>query len=112
LDGDQIELSAEEIIVEVQPAADLAVATEKGITVAVDTVISKDLRLEGLAREFVRRVQDLRKQADFNISDRIEVYYLTSDVLEEAIQVHRDYIMNEVLAVLLEEGVPPEDAYS
>lgn len=112
LDGEDVELSPEEVLVEVVPAEGLAVATEKGITVAVDTVITKDLRLEGLAREFVRRVQDLRKQADFNISDRIEVYYQASEDLSDAAEVHREYIMNEVLAVLMMETTPPEEAFT
>ena len=112
LDGEDVELSPEEVLVEVFPAEGLAVATEKGITVAVDTVITKELRLEGLAREFVRRVQDLRKQADFNISDRIEVYYQASEDLSVAAKVHREYIMNEVLAVLMEETPPPEGTFT
>jgi isoleucyl-tRNA synthetase len=112
LDGEDVELSPEEVLVEVFPVEGLAVATEKGITVAVDTVITKELRLEGLAREFVRRVQDLRKQADFNISDRIEVYYQASEDLSVAAKVHREYIMNEVLAVLMEETPPPEGTFT
>ncbi|MEJ2756931.1 MAG: class I tRNA ligase family protein [Anaerolineales bacterium] len=112
LDGNAVEIAPEEILVEVNAAEDLAVVTEKGITVAMDTVITKALRLEGLAREFVRRVQDLRKQADFNISDRIEVYYQASEGLTEAVETHRDYVMNEVLALLLETGEAPEGAYT
>ncbi len=112
LDGEAVEILPEEIVVEVNPAEDLAVVTEKGITVAMDTVITRELRLEGLAREFVRRVQDLRKQADFNISDRIEVYYRASEGLAEAVETHREYVMNEVLALQLEAGEAPDGAYT
>jgi isoleucyl-tRNA synthetase len=112
LGGEQVELIADEVLVEVHPAADLAVTTEKGITVAIDTVITRELRLEGLAREFVRRVQDLRKQADFNISDRIEVFYQASEELADAVRTHQEYIMNEVLAVSMEDRASPESAFS
>ena len=104
LDGEEVVLTAEEVLVEPQPAEDLAVATEKGITVGIDTIITPELRSMGLAREFVRRVQDVRKQADFNISDRINVVYQASEELAEAIEAQRDYIVNEVLAVELTAG--------
>jgi len=104
VNGEQVALTAEEVLVEIQPAEDFAVATDKGITVAIDTVITAELRSAGLAREFVRRVQDVRKQADFDISDRINVVYQATPDLQAAIEDQRDYIMNEVLAVELSEG--------
>ncbi|HKJ27614.1 MAG TPA: class I tRNA ligase family protein [Anaerolineales bacterium] len=104
LDGEDVILTAEEVLVEVQPAEDLAVATDKGITVAIDTVLTDELRMMGLAREFVRRVQDVRKQADFNISDRISVLYQASPNLKAAVEAQSEYIQNEVLAVELGEG--------
>ncbi|MFZ3078697.1 MAG: DUF5915 domain-containing protein, partial [Bellilinea sp.] len=63
---------------------------------------------EGLAREFVRRVQDLRKTADLQISDRIRLYYLATPGLAEAVADFKDYIMAETLTVELVASVPPE----
>ena len=62
---------------------------------------------EGLVREFVRRVQEARKQADFEIADRIRLVYSCSDKLKHAIETFKDYIMDETLAVELDgEQVP------
>ena len=60
----------------------------------------------------MRRIQDLRKQADFDIADRIKVYYQASEKLAEAVDAHRDYIMGEVLATEMKAEPPPKDAYS
>ncbi|MHB1317209.1 MAG: DUF5915 domain-containing protein, partial [Anaerolineae bacterium] len=68
-----IVLLPEEVIVNSEPASGLAVASEKGITLAVDTVITPSLRAEGLVRDLVRYVQTLRKDADFALDDRITV---------------------------------------
>jgi len=75
------------------------------------TELTPDLTKEGLAREFVRRAQDLRKQADLDIADRIRLHYQASPGLEEAVQAFREYIMTETLAVELtadtgDEGLP------
>ncbi|MFC1936171.1 isoleucine--tRNA ligase [Chloroflexota bacterium] len=112
LDGEPVELAPEEVLVETQPAEDLAVAADKLITAAIDTVITPELRAEGLAREFVRRVQDLRKQADFEISDRIKVYYQASEALAAAVEEHKAYVMDEVLAVELLAKKPPKEAFT
>ncbi len=109
--GEVVELAAEEVLVETHPVEGMTVAADKMVTVAVDSVITPELRLEGLAREFVRRVQSMRKDAGFEISDRIQVYYQASDTLKQAIETHRAYVMGEVLAVELTEGDAPEGAY-
>ena len=107
----KFELAAEEVLVNTEPAEGLAVAADKFVTVAVDAELTEELRQEGLAREFVRRVQDLRKQAEFEISDRIQVYYQASDTLASALDIHRDYIMGEVLATEMQAAAAPEDAF-
>jgi len=68
------------------------------MSVELDTEITPELKAEGLAREVVRLIQSERKNADFNIEDRIEVSVTTGDILTEAIQAHQDYIAAEVLA--------------
>ncbi len=108
----KFELAADEVLVNTEPAEGLAVAADKFVTVAVDAELTEELRQEGLAREFVRRVQDLRKQAEFEISDRIQVYYQASDTLASALDTHRDYIMGEVLATEMQAKAAPEGAYT
>lgn len=71
---------------------------EADLWVELDSNITDELKQEGLAREVVRFIQSERKQADFNIDDRIEVSVSTGDTLIEAIKSHQDYIATEVLA--------------
>ncbi|MFM8962418.1 MAG: DUF5915 domain-containing protein, partial [Sphingomonadales bacterium] len=74
------------------------VANENGLTVALDVTISTDLKAEGLAREVVNRIQNLRKESAFDVTDRILVHIDTTATIQEAIAAHKDYICTEVLA--------------
>ena len=80
------------------------VATDSGVTVALDTELDEALEREGLAREFVSRLQKLRKDSGFNVSDRIHVEYSTDDDTALAIESMRSYIGMETLAEALERG--------
>ena len=71
------------MLVSTEPAPGLAVAADKLITVAIDATLTPELRLEGLARELVRRIQDMRKKAGFNIEDRITTWYQAEGELAE-----------------------------
>ncbi len=106
VEGETIELLPDEVLVREEPAAGLAVASEKGITVAVDAVITPELLSEGLAREVVRRIQNLRKEADFELDDRIVTVYQAEGELAEAIEAWRDFIAAETLSVELVAGQP------
>lgn len=81
-----------------QSAEGLVVQADDVLTAALDTRITDDLRIEGLAREFVNRVQNMRKNAGFDVIDRIKIYYETSDELLKAIAQRSEYICNETLA--------------
>jgi isoleucyl-tRNA synthetase len=111
VDGENVELAAEEILIQTQPAEGLAVAADKGVTVAIDAVITPELRAEGLAREVVRRVQTMRKDAGFNIEDRITTWYAADGELAEVITAWGDYIQAETLSTDLIAGPPSADAY-
>jgi len=74
------------------------VETEKGLSVAVDTALSEDLIKEGIAREFVNRVQNMRKEANFEVTDRISIGFTGSDDIKEAVVSMSDYIKKETLA--------------
>ncbi len=88
-----------------------------GLVVALDTTLTPDLVAEGLAREFVRHVQDLRKGAEFDIADHIRVYYTATPKLTGAIEQFREYIAGEILANEMKPGAAPagtttvEDAF-
>jgi isoleucyl-tRNA synthetase len=112
LEDQLVELAPEEILVQTQPVEGLAVAADKVITVAVDSSLTPELHAEGLAREIVRRVQALRKDAGFNIEDRITTYYVTGDELSKVIADWGDYIRAETLSTRLVAGPPPAQAYA
>ncbi len=99
VDGIHVSLSPEDVLISTQQAAAWASADEEGVQIALSTEVTPELKLEGLARDFVRQVQQLRKDADLAISDRIRVFYDTSDAETlQAIRDWSDYIRNETLA--------------
>jgi isoleucyl-tRNA synthetase len=98
VEGETVELAPEEVLVREDPREGLAVASERAATVAVDTVLTAELRTEGLAREVVRRVQNLRKEAGLNLDDRIVTTYETEEELAEAIETWRSFIAAETLS--------------
>lgn len=75
------------------------VESDGKITVALDTEITPELRIEGLAREFVNRVQNLRKDSGFEVTDRISIVFKTSDELADALLKSSPYITSETLSV-------------
>lgn len=110
VDGETVAVLPEEVEVRVQAREGYAVASEGAYLAALVTELTPALVREGLAREFVRRVQDLRKTADLQISDRIRLYYQATPGLAAAVGDFKDYIMTETLTVELVALVPPESA--
>jgi isoleucyl-tRNA synthetase len=88
-------LSGEEITIGFRGKSGAAVESEDGIVVALDTKITPELELEGQARDLVRAIQELRKQADFDVADRIELQLENADAILEKFA---DYIAAETLA--------------
>src|SRR5207247_884542 len=88
------------------------VASDGGVTVALDLEVSEALRLEGTARELVRAVQDARRSAGLDVSDRIALAVVTTtDSVAAAFHDHRGYISGETLAVELRDEPLDGDAY-
>jgi isoleucyl-tRNA synthetase len=106
-----IELLPGEVAVEARPREGYTVSEEGDCMVAVDTTLSDELIREGLARELVRRIQSLRKEADFRIEDKIITYYQGDPVLSEVMREHRGYIGQETLSLKMVEGKGPEGTY-
>jgi isoleucyl-tRNA synthetase len=84
----------------------------EGGTVTLDTEITEDLKLEGLGRDIVRTIQELRKRCGFAVDDRIHLYYQGDGALAQALERGRDYIAAETLAVDVQRGAPPDGACS
>src|SRR6202158_2685369 len=82
----------------------------EGGGLTLDTEISEELRLEGLARDLVRKIQELRKQSGFAVEDRIRLFYQGDGILAEALERWRDYIATDTLAVAVARGAAPDGA--
>jgi isoleucyl-tRNA synthetase len=98
--------------VEAAPLEGFSVSEEGDLVAGINVLITEKLESEGLARDIVRRIQALRKEADFNIDDRIETHYSGDKDVEAAFQNEAEYIMVETLSTTLRRGAPPEDAYT
>jgi isoleucyl-tRNA synthetase len=98
LDGGDISLSGEDLLIETSSAEGFACAEDAGYLTELDTTLTDELVDEGVAREIVRSVQDARKQAGLEVSDRIVLGVSGTDGVEKALLSHRDYVMVETLA--------------
>ena len=105
-EGMEYSILPEEVEVRAQAKEGFAVANDGAYLAALVTELTPDLVSEGLAREFVRRVQDLRKTADLDVADRIRVYVTASEKLRNAIEANRDYVMAETLTIELSFVIP------
>jgi isoleucyl-tRNA synthetase len=100
VDGTTVRIGVDDVIVTQVPAAGWTVAAGGGETVALEVTVTAELRREGLAREFVRLVQDARKADGLDVTDRIALRWSTGDQeLSAALREHRAMIAGEVLAV-------------
>ncbi|MCJ7590168.1 MAG: isoleucine--tRNA ligase [Woeseiaceae bacterium] len=103
--GDQtITLEGQDVLIETSSAEGYACAEDSGFLTALDTTLNEELIQEGYARELVRSIQDARKQAGLEVSDRITLGVSGSKAVETALIKHRDYVMSETLATRWEVG--------
>ncbi len=114
--GEDVELEPGDIVVRTQEREGYAVERDSGMQVALSTEVSERLLWEGLAREVVNRIQRARKEAGFEVSDRIEAVIGAGGPLRAAIEAHRAHIAREVLAdklvaAGLDEVSGADDAY-
>jgi isoleucyl-tRNA synthetase len=100
----QLQLSGEDVLIETHSAEGYSCEADAGYLTAFDTTLTDELLSEGIAREIVRSVQDARKQAGLEVSDRITLGISGSSAVEAALATHRDYVMNETLATAWEIG--------
>jgi isoleucyl-tRNA synthetase len=93
-----------EVEICIQAKEGFAVAAEGAYVAALVTQLTPELEMEGLAREFIRRVQEFRKESELDIADRILVTYTASEKLSKAVEDHKEFIMAEILAIKMEKG--------
>jgi len=98
-DGERFTLEPDDVLVDSKSAQGFAFAEGEGMLVALDTRVDRSLQLEGLARELVRAVQDARKQAGLDVSDRIRLRIDATGDFAEAVSQWSSYIARETLAV-------------
>lgn len=109
LDGESVSLAGDEIEIQSQGVEGWLVERQNGVTVALDTAITPELQSRGLAREVINRIQNMRKAADFDVTDRIDVsWQCEAGSLADAINQHRDNIAHEVLATNLDSSLALE----
>jgi len=106
----QVEFSREESPPEVSSA--YSVASDARHWVAASTELTPQLIAEGMSREIVRRLQNMRRAANFDIADRIVTYYQAKEPVKQAMVDFADYIKQETLSEELVDGVPPKEAYT
>jgi len=106
--GEDLALGNELVQVELEAREGFNVRLEKNVFIILDTTLTEELILEGLAREFVSKVQQLRKNHDFDVTDNIHIYYQGDDKVIEAINEHKSWIMKETLALALENKTDSE----
>ncbi|AWG24375.1 isoleucine--tRNA ligase [Flavobacterium kingsejongi] len=92
-----INLTSQDVEISSQDIEGWLVANSGSITVALDITISEELRKEGIARELVNRIQNIRKDSGLEVTDKITVYIQRNGVIEEAIQSNEEYIKSETL---------------
>jgi isoleucyl-tRNA synthetase len=94
----EIEITLEDVEIGSDNIEGWLVATDEGITVALDTKLTPELIDEGLAREFVNRIQNLRKNSNLEVTDRIKIFFNAPDNIVNAINNLVEYVKNETLA--------------
>jgi len=98
VDGVNVELSPEDLEIMSEDIPGWLVANEGKLTVALDVTLTTELIQEGIAREFINRIQNLRKESGFDVTDKISIEIQKHDAIYEAINIHKDYIANQTLA--------------
>ncbi len=111
INGQSVALDGDDVLVQTESRGGLAVASEKGVTVAVDPHLTPELVQEGYARDLVRAINTLRKDAGLDISDRIEVAYTAAGDVAAALVNFGDFIQAETLATRLTPGALDGDAF-
>ena len=103
INGEKFEITKDMVDVKISAKEGFAVAMENNVFTILDTTLTPELVREGLARELVSKVQQMRKQNDYEMMDNINIYFSADEEVAAAIDEHKDYIMKETLAADMKE---------
>ena len=98
INGEPIVLSLEDVEIQTEDVPGWLVASEGGLTIALDIKLTEELKQEGIAREFINKIQNIRKDSDFEVTDRIVLKIQKNERFNLAVENYRDYISNQTLA--------------
>jgi isoleucyl-tRNA synthetase len=98
INGEPIILSLEDVEIQTEDVPGWLVASEGGLTIALDINLTEELKQEGIAREFINKIQNIRKDSDFEVTDRIVLKIQKNEKFNLAVENFRDYISNQTLA--------------
>lgn len=96
--GEDITLMPEDVEITAEDIPGWLIANDGSLTIALDITLTEELRQEGIAREFINRIQNYRKESGFNVTDKINILIMKHESLDEAIINHKDYIGTQTLA--------------
>ncbi|NLX82898.1 MAG: isoleucine--tRNA ligase [Clostridiales bacterium] len=112
LDGEVVELAESDVLIETAQKEGLVAQESYGVTVGLDTHLTPELLEEGYAREVISKLQTMRKDAGFDVVDRINVWYQADEELSRALNIHADFISEVVLAESFAAEDAPGEAFS
>ena len=98
IEGEEIVILINEVDIAAEDIPGWSVASKGSLTVALDVIITAELQSEGNARELVNRIQNIRKESNFDLTDRISVKLRTNVNLKDSIEQYKEYICREILA--------------
>ena len=113
VNGETVSLSLEDVEIQTEDIPGWLVASEGGLTIALDINLTEDLKQEGIAREFINKIQNIRKESDFEVTDRIVLKIQKHDFYNVAVGKFRDYISNQTLAseLVMVDQLEDENSY-
>lgn len=100
--GQSITITPEDAEIITEDIPGWLVAAEGNLTIALDINITEDLKLEGIAREFINKIQNIRKDSGFEVTDRVTLKIKKHEMLNQALETHKEYICTQTLAIGLE----------
>ena len=104
LDGVEVAFTLDDLLISSQSKEGYVAESDKGLTVVLDTTVTPELKLEGNVREIISKIQTMRKDAGFEVTDKIDVYYVADGEAKDAFVNGEDQIKAVVLAVSVNEG--------
>jgi isoleucyl-tRNA synthetase len=108
IQGEKIELNRDDFEISSEDIPGWLVATEGKLTVALDITVTEELHYEGLARELVNRIQNIRKDSGLNVTDKIEIRISHNTQIEKAVELHLNYIKQQTLATRIDKLDNPD----